>query len=204
MMNKYKSIFINKNYNGFTLVELLVVIAIIGILAAVVAPNAFKAIEKAKLNKVIADCKAIEAAALSHYADTGEWPRLNDISRTNMEGYLQNYGTGLQHWDGPYIERWPMNPFNSGALESQYNYQYDYRAINGKNYLVVEVSLYGTEDWAGKAALIDKIIDSSDGQFSGKIQWTSSDPNWTGFINWIILQSNEAPKYGSGSTVSAH
>ncbi|NCC82098.1 MAG: prepilin-type N-terminal cleavage/methylation domain-containing protein [Clostridia bacterium] len=41
-----------KNKKGFTLVELLVVIAIIAILAAVVAPNAFKAIEKSKVTAI--------------------------------------------------------------------------------------------------------------------------------------------------------
>ncbi|SHJ08964.1 prepilin-type N-terminal cleavage/methylation domain-containing protein [Desulfofundulus thermosubterraneus] len=39
----------SKNEKDFTLVELLVVIAIISILAAIIAPNAFKAVEKAKV-----------------------------------------------------------------------------------------------------------------------------------------------------------
>ena len=34
---------------GFTLIELIVVIAIIAILGAIIAPNAFRAIEKAKM-----------------------------------------------------------------------------------------------------------------------------------------------------------
>ncbi|MGQ9755989.1 MAG: type II secretion system protein, partial [Desulfotomaculales bacterium] len=38
-----------RDRRGFTLVELLVVIAIIGILAAIISPNAFKAIEKGKV-----------------------------------------------------------------------------------------------------------------------------------------------------------
>ncbi|MCL6449097.1 MAG: type II secretion system GspH family protein [Armatimonadetes bacterium] len=37
-----------RHEHGFTLVELLVVIAIIGILAAVVTPSAFRAVEKAR------------------------------------------------------------------------------------------------------------------------------------------------------------
>ena len=38
-----------QNKKGFTLVELLVVIAVIAILASVIAPNAFSAMEKAKV-----------------------------------------------------------------------------------------------------------------------------------------------------------
>ena len=52
-----------RDRRGFTLVELLVVIAIIGILAAIIAPNAFKAIEKGKVAAAEADYKAIKAAA---------------------------------------------------------------------------------------------------------------------------------------------
>ena len=64
----------NKNNKGFTLVELLVVIAIIGILAAVVAPNAFRAIEKSKVARTINDMKAFKTAALAFYADVGFFP----------------------------------------------------------------------------------------------------------------------------------
>ena len=63
----------NKN-KGFTLIELLIVIAIIGILAAIIAPNAFNAIEKAKIAKVISDLNAIKTASLIYYADMGFWP----------------------------------------------------------------------------------------------------------------------------------
>lgn len=59
---------------SFTLVELIVVIAIIAILGAIIAPSAFKAIEKAKISAAIADIKAIKNAALGFYADTGTFP----------------------------------------------------------------------------------------------------------------------------------
>lgn len=59
---------------GFTLVELLVVIAIIGVLAAIIAPHAFKAVEKAKVSRTIHDMKALKTAALAFYADLGFFP----------------------------------------------------------------------------------------------------------------------------------
>ncbi|MCL5780015.1 MAG: prepilin-type N-terminal cleavage/methylation domain-containing protein [Firmicutes bacterium] len=105
-----------KNQKGFTLVELLVVIAIIGILAAVIAPNAFKAIKKGKVAAAEADYKAIKAAALNFYTDLGKWSDSktdgtdpgfvsNPFSSTNSSNDYKN-------WNGPYLERWPSkNPW---------------------------------------------------------------------------------------------
>lgn len=103
-----------KNNRGFTLVELLVVIAIIGILAAIIAPNAFKSVEKAKVAKVKADAKALRAAALAYYADMGFFPP--DVNRGIDPGLVTKVTSGLtseqqtilnQNWKGPYIDRWP-------------------------------------------------------------------------------------------------
>ncbi|MEG6510862.1 prepilin-type N-terminal cleavage/methylation domain-containing protein [Desulforamulus ruminis] len=104
-----------KNQKGFTLVELLVVIAIIGILAAVIAPNAFRAVEKGKVAAAEADFKAIKSAALNYYTDTGVWP-LDEATggSSSRAGFLVN-GTGtnaVNGWNGPYLERWPArNPW---------------------------------------------------------------------------------------------
>ncbi|WP_341472411.1 prepilin-type N-terminal cleavage/methylation domain-containing protein [Clostridium rectalis] len=99
---------------GFTLVELLVVIAIIAILAAVIAPNAFKSIEKSKVSSAEADYKAIKTAALNFYADVGQWPEGKEgedpgfMSRDklNLNDEIKNA------WNGPYLEKWPSkNPW---------------------------------------------------------------------------------------------
>ncbi|MEW6696444.1 MAG: type II secretion system protein [Bacillota bacterium] len=100
-----------KNQKGFTLVELLVVIAIIGILAAVIAPNAFKAVEKGKIAAAEADYKAIKSAALNYYTDVGTWPataNTNSLATTTFVGP----NTATTGWNGPYLERWPSkNPW---------------------------------------------------------------------------------------------
>ena len=41
----------------FTLIELIVVISIIAVLSAIIAPNAFRAIEKSKITKALSDIK---------------------------------------------------------------------------------------------------------------------------------------------------
>lgn len=100
---------VKKSKKGFTLVELLVVIAIIGILAAVVVPNAFKAIEKSKVASAISDYKAIKTAALSYYSDTGAWPA---TKTGGADPDLMTQGSAPNSWNGPYMERWPSkNPW---------------------------------------------------------------------------------------------
>ena len=94
-----------KNRNGFTLVELLVVIAIIAILAAVVAPNAFKAIEKSKIAALTTDYRAIKTATLVYFSDTGQWPADN----AGAVGFVTNTATPTNGWNGPYVDTWQTN-----------------------------------------------------------------------------------------------
>ncbi|OIQ10976.1 prepilin-type N-terminal cleavage/methylation domain-containing protein [Neomoorella thermoacetica] len=108
-----------RDQRGFTLVELLVVIAIIGILAAIIAPNAFKAIENSKVAAAEADYKAIKAAVLNFYTDTGKWPDSNAngqdpglVTKPNTSSNSNLTSTDLNNWNGPYLERWPSkNPW---------------------------------------------------------------------------------------------
>ncbi len=97
-----------KGTRGFTLIELLVVIAIIGILAAIIAPNAFKAIEKSKVAAVESDYKAVKSATLMYYSDVGTWPTPdNDFTNNDNETDIFITGDGSDGWDGPYLEKWP-------------------------------------------------------------------------------------------------
>lgn len=93
---------------GFTLIELLVVIAIIGILSAIIAPNAFKAIDKARMSKTISDIKAIKTASLLYYADVGEWPR-NQYLLDENNSLMRNIES-KEGWDGPYLEHTGKSP----------------------------------------------------------------------------------------------
>ena len=85
---------------SFTLIELIVVIAIIAVLEAIIAPNALRAIEKAKVTRVVTDLKAIKSAAISFYSDIGQWPSVGMIN--NNHPLLANLG--IPTWDGPYLE----------------------------------------------------------------------------------------------------
>lgn len=100
-----------KNNKGFTLVELLVVIAIIAILAAVIAPNAFKAIEKSKVSAIISDYRAVKIATLVYYSDVGDWPE-NDAGEI---GFVKDKEAKIPGWNGPYLDVWTgKSPLGSG------------------------------------------------------------------------------------------
>ncbi|MEE9502841.1 MAG: prepilin-type N-terminal cleavage/methylation domain-containing protein, partial [Candidatus Aminicenantaceae bacterium] len=60
-----------KSKKGFTLIELLIVVAIIGILAALLIPNAITAMQKAKQKATMKDVVTIATALTDHVTDNG-------------------------------------------------------------------------------------------------------------------------------------
>lgn len=109
---------IKKIKKGFTLVELLVVIAIIAILAAIITPNAFNAIEKSKVSRTLSDMKAFKTAALQYYADVGQFP--GDVVQGVDPGFGTTPSPVPNGWNGPYLDA-PLS--KATAWGGQYDYE---------------------------------------------------------------------------------
>ncbi len=63
-----------KKVRGVTLIELLIVVALLGILAALLIPNAITAIQKAKQKSTMKDIVVISTAVTDFVTDNGVTP----------------------------------------------------------------------------------------------------------------------------------
>src|SRR5512143_2497162 len=67
---------------GFTLIEMIGVLAVIAILAAVLIPKVFEAINNSRVNNAAMSCQTVKTAIADHYAKFGALASSNNISFT--------------------------------------------------------------------------------------------------------------------------
>ncbi len=181
----------NKGEEGFTLIEMVVVIAIIGILSAVLLPNAFKQIQKSRVARTAEDLHTLKTAWLQLYADVGRFPTDSEYGGQNPEIintdiYKPVVFTEEEGWDGPYYEgsgRCPLasNTSNTSSLNKKfYLYDndgdvFDYNSINSS--AGVNVLFFSTNNGDRRKIMeqLDRMLDGGDGIDRGTFRARFSD-----------------------------
>lgn len=93
---------------GFTLIELMLVVIIIGALVAMVMPRLTGRGEQARVATATADIQANIATGLKLYElDNGAFPSTEEGLNA-----LLNKPSSAQNWNGPYLEKKPIDPWN--------------------------------------------------------------------------------------------
>ena len=148
---------------------MMVVIAVIAILMAIIGSNAFNAVRKANDVRVETDFRSIKTGASSYFVDTGNWP-----ANGNPGGFIAN--DGQAGWQGPYLEKWPVNnPWGGNYIWVSDNS--GIFAASGINERYVTTSSVS----AASAVRIDRDLDDSNG-LSGSIRYS----NGTGVLSFSV------------------
>src|SRR5256885_6291884 len=80
---------------GFTLIEMIGVLAVIAILASILTPKIFEAINSARINNTVKSYNAIKTAVMDHYGKYGALNFNGSTQAPAVAAELAAYDTGI-------------------------------------------------------------------------------------------------------------
>lgn len=104
-----------KKQTGFSLVEIMVVLVIIGLLVGIVAPNVLDSADKARVQKVQADIKAIESALKIYRLENFNYPTSDQglqalVEKPSIDPIPRNWKKN------GYLDDMPLDPWGREYL----------------------------------------------------------------------------------------
>lgn len=172
---------------GFSLLEILVVIAIVGLLASVILASVQVARQRAQAARTISDFRQIELAlrVLINVSERDSWWHSNDFTlcsdtwQVPISCLVNNYGL--------YFETAPVPVLGSHyTYHNSYNGGNPYQCGHNEVWRGVNISLREVDNDSGFVELMDRIIDSGDGDDCGRIRWNQSGPDLNFSLYWMI------------------
>lgn len=156
-----------KTLRGFTLVELLVTIGIMGILASILLVSLNSARASARLAQARSQVNQIRKAISLLESQTNEWPghkTIDDVQsgasgneiwdlNASSAGLVASDG-GYTNWDGPYINRVPLDPWGH-----PYFFDTDYDIGSGTSRWAAVIGSFGPNGAGQNVYDSDNIIE---------------------------------------------
>ena len=187
----------NRKAGAFTLIEMIGVLAVIAILAALLIPRVFNAINDARVNSVIVGAQTVKTATIQTYANNGRFDATNNmpvtVPSTPWSGYDTNVLMAQGLLDKPFLTKAGTNSYvqlislsgitPSTAVTGNSSGAYSLQGVSGQNDVtgtyVVECVVEGVAE--ADAQTISQRIDGATmsqtafiGDSLGRVKYSSS------------------------------